>query len=174
LRQRLGFRLNNDNTGMITARGFTYLNRPDDFFYLDYIGGLTGLRSYPFFSVGGQQTAFMRASYLTPIFQSINQQVGAYTIDKLFAHLYAETGNGWGGPLDIGNQLKSGLGAELRMSFNSHYLFPLKLFVNGTYGLNRFDVNFSDDFITGSGDNTVSYGREFLFYFGLTFDFDLL
>lgn len=174
LRHRIGFRLRGDDAGMITTRGFAYLNNPEDFFYLDYIGGLIGLRSYPFFSVGGQRTAFLRASYLTPIFQSINQQVGAYTIDKLFAHLYAETGNGWGGPLNIGNQLKSGIGAELRMSFNSHYLFPLKFFVNGTYGLNRFDVRFSDDFITGAGDNTVSYGREILFYFGLTFDFDLL
>nr|WP_245212718.1 hypothetical protein [Rhodohalobacter sp. SW132] len=174
LRHRWGFRLGGDDAGMITTRGFAYLNNPEDLFYLDYLGGLTGLRSYPFFSIGGQRTAFMRASYLTPIFQSINKQVGAYTIDKVFAHLFAETGNGWGSSLDIGNQLKSGIGAELRMSFNSYYLFPMKFFVNGTYGLNRFDVTFSDDFITGSGDNKVSYGREFLFYFGLTFDFDLL
>jgi Tol biopolymer transport system component len=173
-KNRYGFGLGGERTGMITTRGFAYLNNPDDFFYLDYIGGLTGLRSYPFFSVGGRRTAFLRASYLTPLFQSINQQLGAYTIDKVFAHLYAETGNGWGGQLDVGNQLKSGFGAELRMSFNSHYLFPLKFFVNGSYGLSEFDVKFSDDFITGSGDNTVTYGREFLFYFGLTFDFDLL
>jgi len=171
---RYGFGLGGENTGKIAGRGFTYLNKPDDFFYLDYIGGLTGLRSYPFFSVGGHSTAFLRASYLTPLFQSINKQLGAYTIDKVFAHLYAETGNGWGGELNIGNQLKTGVGAELRIAFNGYYLFPLKFFVNGSYGLNEFDVRFSDEFITGSGDNTVSYGREFLFNFGLTFDFDLL
>jgi len=174
LRFRQGFQLGGDNTAMITTRAFSYLNQPEDYFFLDYIGGLTGLRSYPFFAVGGQKTAFLRASYLTPVFQNINKQVGPYTIDKVFAHFYAETGNGWGGPLSIGNKLKSGLGTELRFAFNSHYLFPMKFFVNGTYGLNKFDIRFPDDFITASGNNTVSYGREFLFYFGLTFDFDLL
>lgn len=171
---RQGFKLHGDNAGMITGRAFGYLNEPNDYFYLDYLGGLTGLRSYPFFAVGGQRTAFLRASYFTPLFQSVNRQVGAYTIDKVFAHFYAETGNGWGGPLDIGKNLKSGIGTELRFAFNSYYLFPMKFFVNGSYGLNRFDVRFPDDFITESGSNTVSYGREFLLYFGLTFDFDLL
>lgn len=174
LKYRQGFSLGGDDAAMITTRAFSYLNQPEEYFYLDYIGGLTGLRSYPFFAVGGQRTAFLRASYLTPVFQSINKQIGPYTIDKVFAHFYAETGNGWGGPLEIGNSLKSGIGTELRFAFNSYYLFPLKFFVNGTYGLNRFEIRFPDDFITGSGDNTVSYGREFLLYFGLTFDFDLL
>lgn len=174
LKSRIGFPLSENSTGMITTRGFTYLNNPDDFFYLDYIGGLVGLRSYPFFAVGGQRTGFIRTSYLTPIYQNINRQVGAYTIDKVFAHLFFETGNGWGGPLDIGNNLKSGVGAELRFSFNSHYLFPLKFFMNTTYGLNSFDVNLPDDFITDTDDNRVTYGRDILFYFGLTFDFDLL
>ena len=174
LTYRQGFELGGDDAAMITGRAFTYLNQPEDYFYLDYMGGLTGLRSYPFFAVGGQRTAFLRASYLTPVAQSINKQVGPYTLDKVFAHFYAETGNGWGGPLQIGNSLKSGLGTELRFAFNSHYLFPMKFFINGTYGLNRFDIRFPDDFITDSGDRTVSYGREFLLYFGLTFDFDLL
>lgn len=174
LKFRQGIPLRGDDAAMITTRAFSYLNQPEDYFYLDYIGGLTGLRSYPFFAVGGQRTAFLRASYLTPLFQSINKQVGPYTMDKVFAHFYAETGNGWGGPLEIGNGLKSGIGTELRFALNSYYLFPMKFFINGTYGLNRFDIRFPEDFITGSGDNTVSYGREFLFYFGLTFDFDLL
>lgn len=88
--------------------------------------------------------------------------------------MFFETGNGWGGPLNIGDNLKSGLGAELRFAFNSYYLFPMKFFINTTYGLNRFDVTFPEDFVTGTGDNTVSYGRELLFYFGLTFDFEFL
>ena len=174
LKFRQGFELGGENAAILTTRAYSYLNKPEDYFYLDYIGGLTGLRSYPFFAVGGQRTAFLRASYLTPVYQSINKQVGPYTVDKIFAHFYAETGNGWGGPLSIGNQLKSGLGTELRFAFNSHYLFPMKFFINGTYGLNRFDIRFPDDFINDTGDDTVSYGREFLLYFGLTFDFDLL
>ncbi|MFU8812018.1 MAG: hypothetical protein ACNA78_03565 [Balneolaceae bacterium] len=174
LRSRYGFPLTQRSTGMVTARAFSYLNSPDEFFFLDYTGGLVGLRSYPFFAIGGHQTAFARASFLTPIFESINRQAGPYSIDKIFAHLFVETGNGWGGPLDIGDRFKSGVGAELRFAFNSHYLFPLKFFFNTTYGFDQFDVTLPDAFITGTQDNTVTYGREFLFYLGLTFDFDLL
>lgn len=174
LRSRTGFSLGENSTGMITARGFSYLNNPEDFFYLDYIGGLTGLRAYPFFAVGGQRTGFIRISFLTPLYKNINKQAGPCTVDKIFAHLFFETGNGWGGPLEIGNQLKSGFGAELRVALNSHYLFPLKFFVNGTYGLNSFSVNLPDDFVTGTEDNRITYGKEFLLYFGLTFDFDLI
>lgn len=174
LKTRYGFPIGDISTGMITTRGYTYLNKPDDFFYLDYSGGLVGMRSYPFFAIGGRTTAFTRASFITPVLQNINKQFGAYTMDKIFAHLFVETGNGWSGPLKIGNNLKSGVGAELRFAFNSYYLFPMKFFVNGTYGLNKFDVALPSEFITPGESSTVQYGKEFLFYFGLTFDFDLI
>lgn len=174
LKGLMGFSLGGHKTAMITTRAFAYLNNPDDYFYLDYAGGLLGLRSYPFFAVGGTRTVFSRLSYITPLYESIYKQAGPYTIDKVFAHLFIETGNGWGGPLNIGDNLKTGIGGELRVALNGYYLFPLKLFVSGSYGLNKFNVNLSDDFITGTGSNRVTYGREFLLYFGLTFDFNLL
>ncbi len=173
LQTQFGFRLTGNSTGMITTRGFSYLNRPDEFFYLDYAGGLTGMRSYPFFAIGGRATAFGRASWITPLFTGIHRQAGAYTLDKIFAHVFVEAGNGWGGPLNIGDNLKSGAGAELRFAFNNYYLFPMKFFINGTYGFNRFDVSLPSQFITPDGGGTVTYGRDLLFYFGLTFDFDL-
>ena len=173
-RAQYGFSITNRSTGLINSRAFTYLNSPEDYFYLDYTGGLAGLRSYPFFAVGGQRTAFIRTSYITPLIERIDKQFGAYSLDKLYALLYAETGNGWGGPLDIGNNLKSGVGAELRFAFNNAYLFPMKFFINTSYGLNQFDVNLPSQFVTTQDRETVRYGREILFYFGLTFDFDLL
>jgi len=174
LKNRLGFKVKDRTTGALKTRFFSYLNRPDDFFYLDYAGGLSGMRSYPYFALGGQRTLFGRASVLMPLFTDINSQFRAYTIDKIYAHFYYETGNGWGGPLNIGNQLKHGIGTELRLSLNSSYIFPLKLFINSSYGFNRFDVTLPSSFISAEKGNAVKYGREVLFYFGLTFDFDLL
>lgn len=156
------------------ARGFSYLNQPDDYFYLDYIGGFTGMRSYPYFAIGGNTTAMAQLSYTFPLLRNMHQQVGRYTLDKLFLRLFAEAGNGWGGPLRIGDNLKSGIGTELRFAFNSYYLFPLKFFVSGSYGFNKFDVTLPEAFVTGSSDNSVRYGNELLFHFGLTFDFDVL
>tara|TARA_R100001143_G_scaffold63605_1_gene73822 strand:+ start:47226 stop:50402 length:3177 start_codon:yes stop_codon:yes gene_type:complete len=169
---RVGFSLHEETTAVLTTRGFSFLNRPDDFFYMDYTGGLVGMRSYPFFALGGRQTFFTRISLFHPLFTDINKQFNSATFDKIFAHLFFETGNGWGGPLNIGDNMKSGLGAELRFALNTYYLFPMKFFVNTTYGLNRYNVNLPGEFITSSGIQSVEYGREVLFYFGLTFDFD--
>jgi len=175
LNARYGFHLWGKQTGQVHSRFFSYLNNPGDYFYLDYIGGLTGMRSYPFFALGGNTTAFSELSYNVPLLTGINTQVNRYTLDKLYARFFVEAGNGWHGPLDIGNSIKTGAGAELRFAFNSYYLFPLKLFISGSYGFNQFDVKLPSEFITtGSESNRVQYGREFLIHFGLTFDFELL
>ena len=171
-KNRVGFGLTGESVAMLTLRAFSYLNKPDNYFYLDYTGGLIGMRSYPFFALGGRRTFFTRASLLHPIFTSIDKPFGAATFDNIFAHLFIETGNGWGGPLNVGDQMKTGVGAELRVTMNNYYLFPMKFFLNTTYGLNRYNVTLPGEFITSSGVQSIEYGREFLFYFGLTFDFD--
>jgi Tol biopolymer transport system component len=169
---RYGFATGIRSSARLQARGFTFLNRLGDSFYHDYIGGLSGINSYPYFAIGGEQSAFVRASWVTPLIGNINLQAGHYTLDKLFTRIFVEAGNAWNSTLGIGDSIKTGMGAELRFAFNSYYMFPLKLFLSGAYGLNRFNVTFSDDFITGTKSNRVTYGREFLFYLGLTFDFE--
>ena len=75
---------------------------------------------------------------------------------------------------NTGNNLKSGIGAELRLASSGYYLFPLKFFVSASYGFNDFSVTLPNAFQTGTNSNRVRYGREVLFHFGLTFDFELL
>ncbi|WP_246043068.1 hypothetical protein [Fodinibius saliphilus] len=171
---RFGYPLSNSSAISIYGRGFSYFNQPNDAFYLDYIGGFTGMRSYPYFAIGGNSTAIAQISYNFPIIRNINQQLGRHSLDKLYLRLFGEAGNGWGGPLDINETIKSGVGAELRFAFNSYYLFPLKLFVSGAYGFNNFDINLPDEFITKTSSGTVNYGNDLIFHFGLTFDFDVL
>ncbi len=171
---RYGFKLGEQSTGQIYTRFFSYFNSPGDSFYLDYIGGFTGMRSYPYFALSGNTTAFTQLSYIIPVFTGIHEQVGRHTFDKLFLRFFGEIGNGWDGPPGSGSNLKTGIGAELRFSFNSYYLYPLKFFISGAYGFNKFDVTLPEEFITRSASNTVSYGREPQIHFGLTFDFEIL
>ncbi|TVQ09656.1 MAG: hypothetical protein EA364_13590 [Balneolaceae bacterium] len=168
---RLGFRALNENFEL-RSRFFTYFGAPDEFFFLDYIGGLIGMRSYPFFGIGGNTTAYTRLSYHVPLITGINRQSGRFLLDKVFARLFVETGNGWGGPLDIGNNLKTGIGAELRVAVQSSYLFPSRFFISGAYGLDKYGLRVPEGFITADGRETVSFGRELLINFGLLFDFD--
>ncbi|MCG2590170.1 DUF5050 domain-containing protein [Rhodohalobacter sulfatireducens] len=174
LQSQLGGEIAGDIHGLLTSRIFGYLTNPEDYFYLDYTGGLTGMRSYPYFAIGGQRTIWGRFSLLAPIKRDINVQMGSYTLDKLYANLFVEAGNGWGGPLNIGDDLKTGIGTELRFALNSYYIFPLKFFVTTTYGFNQFNVTLPSQFISTSPENSITYGKELLFYFGLTFDFNQL
>lgn len=169
---RLGFNLFGDRMFDMRSRFYSNFNATEEYFFLDYIGGLPGMRSYPFFALGGNTTWFSQLNYHQPLFEKIHHQAGRFTVDKLFARFFMETGNGWGGPLEVGNNLKSGIGAELRLSMNSYYLFPTRFFISGAYGLNRFDVSLPESFITTTGQSSVRFGGEMLFNFGLLFDFD--
>ncbi len=171
---RAGLKVTEKSVAQLYARFFSQLNNPDDSFYTDYFGGFTGMRSYPYFALGGNTTAFGQLSYIFPLATGISKQFGRYTFDKLFLRLFTEAGKGWDNPLQDDTSLRSGIGAELRFSFNSYYLFPLKLFVSSAYGFNRFDVTLPDEFITETPSGKVTYGRELLFHFGLTFDFNIL
>lgn len=174
LHLRYGFKTFADQAFQARIRGFHYFKDPGDSFYTDYIGGFMGMRSYPYFALGGSTTAYSSLSWFAPIWRGIHTQKGPFTIDKIFTRFFFETGNGWKSPFETGNKLKSGLGAELRVAMNGYYLFPLKLFISGSYGLDQFSLTLPDDFITNSGSNQVTYGQDLIFHFGLTFDFELL
>jgi hypothetical protein len=159
---------------LLKARGFAYFNNPTDSFYHDYIGGYSGIRSYPFFALGGMQSATLQASVSTPLRTGISRQLGPVTLDKLFLKASYEAGKVWNSTSVVDESLKHGVELELRTALNHYYLFPLKFFVSGAYGLNRFNVNLSEDFVTPDGIRSVEYGQEWLFYLGFTFDFDPL
>ena len=169
-----GFPLTDKTTGSVRTRVFSYFNNPDDYFFLDYAGGFSGMRSYPYFSIGGNTTAFGVFSWYLPLVTNMNTQIERFTMDKAYLRLFGEVGNGWRGPLDINKSLKTGVGMELRWAMNAYYLFPLKWFVSASYGFNQFDVTLPEDFITTNSSNQVTYGREVLFHFGFSFDFEIL
>ena len=168
---RMGFDLW-DQRFNIRSRFFSYLDGPDEFFYLDYIGGMIGMRSYPYFALGGTTTAYSQLSWFIPLKTDIYRQMGRVTLDKIFLRLFTEAGNGWGGPLDIDNSIKTGVGAELRVGMNSYYLFPTSFFISGAYGFDSYDIQLPDAFITETATGRVGYGNQVLINFGILFDFE--
>jgi len=168
---RVGFKLRNQRFN-VRSRFFTYFDGPDEFFYLDYIGGMIGMRSYPFFALGGTTTAFSTLSWFIPLKTDIYRQTGRLTMDKVFLRLFAEAGNGWGGPLDIGKSIKTGVGTELRIKMNSYYFFPTSFFISGAYGFDSYDLQLPDAFITETATGRVTYGNQILINFGILFDFE--
>jgi hypothetical protein len=169
---RYGFRFAKQ-TLQWNMTAFAQLKQPGDDFYLNYFGGLTGMRSYPFFALGGYRTINSSLSWNIPVWKRIDTQVNRFTVDKVFTRVFAEAGNGWGSPLSDNEKLKTGLGAELRVGLMSNYMLPSRFFVSTAYGFNDITLKLPEQFIRPSGSNTVNFGREFLFHFGLLFDFEL-
>ena len=169
---RFGIPLRNYHNLQLRSRFFTYFSQPDEYFFLDYIGGFDGMRSYPFFALGGNTTAYSQLSYLLPVKTNINRQSGRFILDKIFTRFFVEVGNGWGGPLDIGDNIKTGVGAELRVALNSNYLLPTRFFISGAYGLNEIDLRVPEGFVTAGSQDRVTFGREVQINFGVLFDFE--
>ncbi len=134
-----------------------------DFFDF-YLGGLIGMKSYPFYAVSGNRVGWLNLNYRFPLFTDIDTRIGQLYIDKIFMSVYGDVGNAWNGGFDW-NGLKKGAGTELRVHMNSYYAFPTDLFFDAAYGFDKFTSYFRGEPIT--------YGKEWRFYGGILFGFDI-
>jgi Tol biopolymer transport system component len=147
-------------------RGGTILGptQPDFFDY--YLGGLIGMKAYPFYSISGNELMWFNLSYRFPLFKNIDARAGHLYLDKIFFGLFADLGNAWNGKMPEINKFKKGVGAELRVKLNSFYLFPTSFFVSASYAFDE-----TERVIRGE---RIVYGKEWNFYGGITFDFTII
>lgn len=154
-------------------RGSTLLGKEVDDFFNDYVGGLIGARGYPFYALGGNETAWFQASYHLPLLPRIHRQFMFTYIDKLYARIYADGAAAWAGAWPGFGDVRKDVGAEVRVGLGSFYLLPTALFFSATYGLDTFDFQLDEGFVTPDGATSVQYGNEWQWHFGVLFGFDL-
>jgi Tol biopolymer transport system component len=134
-------------------------------FFDYYVGGLVGMKGYPFYAIGGNQSYWMHLSYRLPLYKNIDKRFGPWYLDKIFMSVYADIGDAWTGKFAGMDKSKKAAGAELRIKMNSFYLFPTAIFLNVAYGFDKFTNVVRDE--------NVTYGKEFIFYAGVLFDFSI-
>ncbi|HET54527.1 MAG TPA: biopolymer transporter Tol [Ignavibacteria bacterium] len=135
-----------------------------DFFDF-YLGGLTGMRAYPFYAISGNEIAWLNLTYRFPLFRNIDTRIGHFYLDKIFLSVHGDIGNAWNGDIPAIDTFKRGAGFELRIKMNSFYLFPTSLFFNASYSFDKFTTRVLNE--------DVTYGKEWQFYGGILFDFSL-
>lgn len=135
-----------------------------DFFDF-YLGGLIGMKAYPFYAISGNEIAWLNLTYRFPLFRNIDARLGHLYLDKIFLSVYGDFGNAWQGDKVKLSDFKKGAGAELRISMNSYYLFPTQIFFNSAYGFDKVQREVRNELI--------SYGKEWRFYGGILFGFDI-
>ena len=138
--------------------------QPDFFDF--FLGGLLGMKSYPFYAVSGNEIAWLNFTYRFPLFRNIDTRIGHIYIDKIFLSFNGDVGNAWNGDFPAVKNFKKGIGTELRIQLNSYYLFPTSIFFNASYGFDKFSRTVNE--------KTITYGKEWNFYGGVLFGFEIL
>ncbi len=153
-----------DQTLNIQLRAASILGRTVPDFFDFYLGGLIGMKSYPFYSVSGNELGWLNLTYRFPLFKNIDTRIGHLYVDKIYFSVYGDFGNAWSGEIPSLDKFKKGAGMELRIKMNSFYLFPTSLFFNAAYSFDKFSRKIFNE--------TVTYGKEWSFYGGILFDFN--
>ncbi|MEK6553230.1 MAG: biopolymer transporter Tol, partial [Bacteroidota bacterium] len=159
------FALGSGQTLTAQFRAGSILGKAVPDFFNFYLGGLVGMKSYPFYAVSGNKIGWINLTYRFPLFKNIDARIGHLYVDKIYLSVYGDFGNAWTGNFPSLNNFKKGAGAEIRIKMNSFYLFPTSLFFNAAYSFDRFSRKIL-------GEN-VTYGKEWSFYGGILFDFSL-
>jgi len=134
-----------------------------DFFDF-YLGGLIGMKSYPFYSISGNEIFWINATYRFPLLNNIDSKLGHLYFDKAYLSIYFDLGNAWNGKVPAINDFKKGAGMELRLKMNSFYLFPTSLFISAAYSFDKHERIVQN--------RKIVYGKEFQLYGGVLFDFE--
>ncbi|HOJ03559.1 MAG TPA: biopolymer transporter Tol [Bacteroidota bacterium] len=150
----------------LRARAATILGDPVDEFFNYYAGGITGMQGYTFYSLGGNELATAQLTYRFPIFSSMDLHLGHLLFDKLYGGIFVDVGDAVMAPEDFSTRaLKRDVGFELRLESFSFSMYPTRIFFSGAYGLDSFTRTFQF--------TEVTYGKEWRWYFGMLFGFDL-
>lgn len=155
-----------NHTLALSIRGATILGPPVNDFFDDYAGGLVGMKGYPFYSLGGNDLAVAGLAYRFPLINNIDLRVFQLYFDKLYASVFTDLGNAWTDKTPALKDFKTDAGVELRLESFSFYAYPTRIFFSAAYGFDRFDR------YVQTRNETVTYGKEWRFYFGVLFGFD--
>jgi Tol biopolymer transport system component len=145
-------------------RAGTIFGPPVPDFFDFYLGGISGFRAYPFYSLAGNEIGWLDVTYRFPLFENIDARFGHLYLDKIFFSVFGDLGDAWNGNIPSLNNFKKGAGAEIRLMLNSYYTYPTSVFFSAAYGFDKFNVNVDD--------LKIGYGKEWRFYGGILFDFD--
>lgn len=153
------------HTLSLSVRRGTILGERADTIFNFYAGGFIGMKGYPFYAIEGNDVANINIAYRFPLWTQINVRFLQFFFTKLYGSFFGDLGNAWTGPLPSLNQWRSDAGFELRLEAFSFYAYPTRISFSGAYGFDQFTRTFQGV--------DVTYGREWRFYLGVLFGFEL-
>lgn len=167
-----GFGLfNNTHSFSLRLRGGSVIGPQQDNFFDFYASGFPNMKGYPFYAIGGNRYATANLTYRFPLATHLDFKFLQFYFDKLYFSVYGDIGNAWNGKNTKLKDFKKDIGFELRLLSYSYYVYPTAFAFNAAYGLDQFSRIFPN---TTGEEKTVTYGKEWRFYFTMLFGFDFL
>lgn len=167
-----GFGLfNNSHSLSLRLRAGTIFGPQQDNFFDFYASGFPNMKGYPFYALGGNRYATANLTYRFPIATDLDFNFLQFYFDKLYFSVYGDIGNAWNGKATKLKDFRKDVGFELRLLTYSYYVYPTAFTFNASYGLDQFSNVFPS---TTGANQTVTYGKEWQFYFTMLFGFDFL
>jgi len=126
------------------------------------------MKGYSFFSLEGRHKLIGTLTYRFPILPHIDKMLKHIYLDKMYLGVFYDYGNAWHDNKILKlNDFKRDVGLQLRLDSFSFSLFPTRFFAEAVYPLDQAK-NFD-----GSREKWVIYDKEWRFYFGMLYEFDI-
>ncbi|MFO7810069.1 MAG: hypothetical protein R6V47_01685, partial [Candidatus Delongbacteria bacterium] len=125
-------------TGMTVRLKGSYIDDDDiDSFYYNYIGGISGLKGYSFYSLGGTKTVMGGAYFRFPVIERTEKKFGFFNFKNLYAGMFFEAGSAWTDEDagDVFKYVKKDIGFNLRLFGTLFYGHPVSIEYTAAYGL---------------------------------------
>ena len=130
----------------------------DSFFHF-YLGGLPGIKGYPFYSIQGTHSAMVDATFRMPLFMEKHYKAKWIIWQNSTLGAIFQFGDAWTDNYSI----KKSVGIQWRMKGFSFYNFPTAIEVEYHQPLDKFERVINE--------KTIQYGHEGRTYVKVLFDF---
>ena len=148
-------------TTSIHINGGYITNTEVDSFFHFFIGGMSGIKGYPFYSIEGTKTALFDLSFRLPLVREKHIKLGWFILQNSVLGAIFQYGDAWRYKTD--QAWKKSVGIQWRVNGFSFYNFPTAIELEIHRGLNKFNRVIKGE--------TYSYGKELRTYFRVLFDF---
>ncbi len=138
-------------------------NENVDSFFHSYLGGMPGLRGYPFYSLQGTKSGMLDLTIRTPIITDKHYKFNWLIFQNSTLAGTFQIGDAWVGNKTSYDSLKKSIGVQWRLNGFSFYNYPTAIEVEYHQPLDKFKREINEEII--------NYGKEGRTYVKILFDF---
>ena len=154
--------LNKNIFNFTTAMSITDNEDVDSFFHT-YLGGMSGLRGYPFYSIQGTKSWMIDITIRSLIMANKNYKFNWLIFQNSTLAGIFQVGDAWTRNNTSLNKLKRSIGMQWRLNGFSFYNYPTAIEIEYHHPLDKFERIINDE--------EIRYGREGRTYVKILFDF---